>query len=345
MTDVTNVASETPIGWGILGPGKIAGIFAADLALVPDAEIMAVGSRSQEKADAFAARYGGRGYGSYEAMLADPKVDVVYIASPHSEHLAHARLAFEAGKHVLCEKPVTMTLSDAQTLVALAEKHDLFLMEAMWMACHPAIIELRTRLQAGEFGTPSHLHAELGFLVTDPPTSRMFDPRLGAGALLDMGIYPLTFAHLLFGEALELNATADVRTAEHGSFDMSIAITGRYEDGALATLSASMDSWSSRAAAIATDRGRIDIVDFHHPTAVSFTPYGVGSTNDDTVLSKVLNFPIDGVIGRGYGNEIIEVHRCLREGRRESALVPHHQTLTIMRQMEELLTKVGVTYK
>ncbi len=350
VTDVTDVSktstdSVAPIRWGILGLGRIAHTFANDLALVPDAELVAVGSRRQATADAFAAEHGGTPYASYEALLADPSVDVVYIASPHSEHLAYARLAFEAGKHVLSEKPLTVTLADAEEMVRLAAQHDRFLMEGMWTACHPAIIDLRRRLASGEFGTPSHVHAELGFVVTDPPTSRMFDPRLGAGALLDMGIYPLTFAHLLFGEALELAAEADVRTTEHGSFDMSIAIAGRYPGDVLATMNASMNSWSSRAGAIATDRGRLDIVDFHHPTAITFTPFGVGSTNDETVRSGVVSIPIEGVIGRGYGNEIVEVQRCLRVGLRESALVPHGQTLTIMRQMQELLTKVGVGYR
>lgn len=349
MTHVT----DEPIRWGILATGKIAHTFAADLMLVPDATLVAVGSRRLESAQAFAAEYDAqqpdaapiRAYGSYEEFVADPEMDVVYVASPHGLHLEHATLAFEAGKHVLSEKALTLTLADAETMIARAREHDRFLMEAMWTACHPAIHTLRARLASGEFGRPRQLHAELGFRVDDDPTSRMLDPRLGAGALLDMGIYPLTFAHLLLGEALELRAVGDVRTTPHGSFDMDVAMVGRHAGGVTSTLAASMSSWSSRSAAIATDLGRIEVADFHHPSRITFTPYGVGSTNDEVHLAgPVVIEPEVPVIGHGYGNEIAEVDRCLRAGLRESALVPHAQTLTLMRQMEDVLTQLGVDY-
>ena len=136
-------------------------------------------------------------------------------------------------------------------------------MEAMWTACHPVVRAVQQRLaRAGEFGTPRHLHAELGFVVDHPPEDRLLDPALGAGALLDMGIYPLTFAHLMLGEAEELTATASL--SESG-IDLDIAIAGRYPGGALATMTASMTSWSAHRAEIATDRGRLVLEDFHHP--------------------------------------------------------------------------------
>ena len=160
--------------------------------------------------------------------MADPAVDVIYIATPHAFHLDNARLCFEAGKHVLCEKPVTLDTADAEEMVRLAGEHDRFLMEAMWTACHPVIRELRTRLASGEFGRPRHLHAELGFRVDAGPDDRMLDPALGASALLDMGIYPLTIAHLLLGEAEQLTATADL--SDRG-IDLDIAIAGRYPGG------------------------------------------------------------------------------------------------------------------
>ena len=333
---------STAIRWGILATGKIAQTFAADLALVPDAELVAVGSRSRGPADAFAASYGGRAHDSYQALVDDPDVDVVYVASPHSHHLEHARLALEAGKHVLCEKPLTLTLADAEEMVALAARHDRFLMEAMWTACHPVVRTVADRLAAGDFGSPRHLHAELGFVVDDTASDRMLDPALGAGALLDMGIYPLTLAHLLLGEAEELSATA---TLSDLGIDLDIAIVGRYPGGALATMNASMTSWSSRAATIATDRGRIDLADFHHPTAATFTPYDVGGSND--AVSVAAPMPItatEPVLGLGYGNEIAEVGRCLRAGLRESPLVPLSQTLVVMRQMTDLLAQVGIHY-
>ena len=330
------------IRWGILATGKIARTFAADLALVPDATLTAAGSRSAGSAEAFTAEYGGTAHDSYEALVADPDVDVVYIASPHAVHLEHARLALEAGKHVLCEKALTLRVADAEAMVALARQHDRFLMEAMWTACHPVIRTVAEGLRNGDYGRPSHLHAELGFVVPDDPASRMLDPALGAGALLDMGIYPLTVAHLLLGEAEELTATAAL--SDRG-IDLDIAIAGRYPGGAVATMNASLTSWSSRAASIATDRGRIDLADFHHPTSATFTPFAEGGSNDAVDLGRPVPITAsEPVIGRGYGNEIVEVGRCLRAGLRESPLVPLDQTLTLMRQMEALLAQVGVTY-
>ena len=190
--------------------------FAADIGLVPGAELVAVGSRSGARARAFAEEYGAAAaYGSYEELVADPDVDVVYIASPHALHLEHARLAFEAGKHVLCEKPLTLSVAEAEEMIALAAQHDRFLMEAMWTACHPVILELRRRLPAGDLGTPRQLHAELGFVVPPDASARMSEPALGASALLDMGIYPLTLAHLMLGEAESIVATADAVGGRH----------------------------------------------------------------------------------------------------------------------------------
>ena len=346
VDDDGNGSGERTIGWGILATGKIARTLATDLALVPGAELAAVGSRSAGSAEAFAAAYDGPGactpHGSYEELVADPAVEVVYVASPHAAHLEHARMAFEAGKHVLCEKPLAVTVADAEAMVASAREHDRFLMEAMWTACHPVVREVAARVRAGEFGTPRHLHAELGFRVDTGPEDRMLDPALGASALLDMGIYPLTFAHLVLGEAEQLTGTA---TLSERGIDLDVAVAGRYPGGALATMTASMTSWSSRAAAIATDLGRIDVADFHHPTRATFTPYADGSTNDgDTRREPVEIVADDPVVGRGYGNEVAEVGRCLRAGLRESPWVPHEQTLLLMRQMDTVREQVGVSF-
>ena len=146
--------------WGIVGPGRIARTFAEDLRLVPDAELAGVGSRSLERATAFAQEYGGRAYGSYAELFADDTVDAVYVALPHALHVEQVAAALEAGKHVLCEKPLTLRATDAEALFALAVGRERLLMEAMWTACHPAVRAVRQRLRDGEFGTPRHLHAE-----------------------------------------------------------------------------------------------------------------------------------------------------------------------------------------
>ena len=220
--------------WGILATGKIARSFAENLHATPDAGIAAVGSRSRESAEAFVRDLGDddtRVHASYADLVADPDVDVVYVASPHSHHLEHARLAFAAGKPVLCEKPLTLTRAAGEQLFESAG--DLFCMEAMWMACHPLVRDLRTRLAAGEFGTPRQVHADLGFVVPFDASDRMWDPALGAGALLDMGIYPLTFARLMLGPYAEAVA---VGTLGESGIDLDVAVAARHESGAVSAL-------------------------------------------------------------------------------------------------------------
>jgi predicted dehydrogenase len=320
-----------PVRWGILATGSIARLFAHDLMLTPGAELGAVGSRRLEAAQALAAEYGGAtAYGSYEELVADPDIDVVYVATPHSMHLANVRIALEAGKHVLCEKPVTVTVADAEEMMALARQHGRFLMEAMWTACHPVVLAVRAALAEGRFGTPGHLRAEFGNKFEGAPDSRIFDAALGAGAMLDVGIYPLTVAHLMLGPAQELRAVGELSDL---GYDLDVSIAGRYPGGALASLTASMTSFTSRTASIATDLGRVDLADpFHHPGYAEFIP-----VNGDPVRLG----GADQVIGRGYGNEIAEVGRCLGEGLLESPLVPHEQTLLIMRQIDDVLRQVG----
>ncbi|MFN8193201.1 MAG: Gfo/Idh/MocA family oxidoreductase [Nocardioidaceae bacterium] len=331
------MTETTPVRWGILSTGRIASSFAANLAHVPGARIAAVGSRSQASADEFAGRFARpdcRTYASYDELVADPDVDVVYVGSPHALHLEHGTLALEAGKPVLVEKPLTLNAADSERLVELARARGLFLMEAMWMACNPLIRTLREGLAAGRWGTPRQVHADLGFVVDAGAGDRLVETALGAGALLDMGIYPLTFAHLMLGPAERLVATAGLSEA---GYDQDIAIAGRYAGGAVAALTASMTSASPRAATIATSTGIIDLpADFHHPPHAVFQP-GDGGPAQRIEASEPL-------LGTGLGNEAAEVGRCLRAGLLESPLVPHEQTLTLMRQMDDLRRQVGVRY-
>ncbi|WP_028650375.1 Gfo/Idh/MocA family protein [Nocardioides halotolerans] len=321
--------------WGVLGPGRIARTFARDLALVPGAELTAVGSRSLERASAFARELGfASAYGSYAELLADDAVDAVYVASPHALHVEHVTAALEAGKHVLCEKPLTLRAADAEQLFALAQRHDRLLMEAMWTACHPVVLAVQQGLREGAFGAPRQLHAEMGFVVDLPPEDRLLDPELGAGALLDMGIYPLTVAHLFLGEAEELTATASLSPT---GIDLDIAVAGRYPGGALATMTASLTSCSAHRAELATDRGRLVMEDFFHPRVATYTP-ATGDGGATVVEGR------EPVIGGGMAHEAIEFARCVDAGLLESPLVPHAQTLTIMRQMDALRAMVGVRY-
>ncbi len=321
------------IGWGVLGPGRIARQFVRDLALVPQGRLVATGSRAQDRADGFAEEFGGAAYGSYEELVADAAVDVVYVASPHSLHAEHTMLALEAGKHVLCEKPMTLEAATTQELFDAARQRGLFLMEAMWMATNPVIRTVLRLLGAGEHGRPLQVHADLGFPVRTGPTDRLLDPALGGGALLDMGIYPLTLAHLVLGEPESLVGVAAL--AESG-IDLDVAVAGRYAHGATAALTASMTAQSPRTATIATDVGCFHLPrDFHAPTRARWETGGA---------EELWIEPDEPVIGAGYGNEIVEVHRCLQAGETTSSVVPPEQTVSLMRQLDVIREQIGVHY-
>jgi predicted dehydrogenase len=256
----------------------------------------------------------------------------VYVATPHTLHLENARMAFDAGKHVLCEKPLALNLAEADAMVSAAQEAGRFLMEAMWMACHPVIRAIREGIEEGRFGTPRQVHADLGFVVPADASARMVDPALGAGALLDMGIYPMTFAHLMLGPADEYAATA---VLDERGFDVDVALAGRH-GLAVSALTASMSSVSPRTATIATDTGRVDLpTDFHHAGYAIWSP-----TDGEPVRIEGLA----PVIGTGLGNEAAHVQECLHAGRLESPLVPHAQTLTLIRQMDEIRRQIGVSY-
>ncbi len=324
------------IHWGVLAPGRIARSFASDLGLVPDAELVATGSRSQERAAAFAAEFGGAAYGSYEELLADPAIDVVYVASPHSFHDEHTRMALAAGKHVLCEKPMTLDAATTAALFEEAADRGLFLMEAMWSACNPSIRRLRELLAGGAHGTPRQVHANIGMVAEPDPADRLFDPALGAGALLDMGVYPLTFAQMILGEPERLTAVAH-RSAR--GIDLDVVIAGLYPGGATAALSATMTSQPARTASVSTDVGHFDLPrSFHHAERLQWTSYASGEPVSEWIEVD------EPLLGRGYGNEILEVHRCLRAGVLTSELVPASQTISVMRQMDDVRAQIGVTY-
>jgi predicted dehydrogenase len=332
--------SDRPVRWGVLATGKIATAFVKNLDLLDECEVAAVGARRRESAEAFAREHGvGTAYGDYRSVVEDPAVDVVYVATPHSLHREHVELALEAGKPVLCEKAFTLDAREAEQLVALAREKDLFLMEAMWMRCNPLVRRLQQLVASGRLGEVRQVRADIGFVVDKPPTDRLLDPVLGGGALLDMGVYPLTFAQLFLGSPSSVAAAAAL---SEGGVDLNLALSLGYDSGAVAALTATMTAWSPRTASIATDRGRIDLPPaFHHPTTATWTPSGTDPDLGRPAEPEQLH---EELIGTGLANEALEVVRCLRNGETESPLMPLDDTVAMMRLLDDIRDRIGVRY-
>jgi len=319
------------IRWGILATGGIAATFTEDLALLPDAEVVAVGSRTLPAARNFADRYGiARAYGSWQDLADDPEVDVVYVAPPHSAHFAAASICLRAGKAVLCEKPVTLDHDTAAALVTLAGERGVFFMEAMWMRANPAIRRIAGHVADGAIGEVTHIAADFGVAGPFPPGHRMRAPELGGGALLDLGVYPVTFAHLFLGTPSSVGAWA---TLTPEGTDQNTGLILGYEGGAVATLHCGFVGETGQRATITGTEGRIEV------PRLFFRPDGYTLVSGDEV--QEVDVPVR---GNGMGYEAEEVMRCLREGLLESDLIPHSETLAVMRTLDQARAQIGVTY-
>jgi predicted dehydrogenase len=321
-----------PIRWGILATGTIAHHFVRDLLDMPDAEVTAVGSRSQEAADRFAGEHGiPRAYGSWKALAEDPDVDVVYVATPHSAHHAATLACLAAGKAVLCEKPFTLDLAQAEELVETARGAGVFLMEAMWMRCFPAIHSVCGLIADGAIGNVTTVQADFGLAGLFEPTHRLRARELGGGALLDLGVYPVSFAQIILGAPVGIEARA--RLTPEG-VDENTAMIFEYASGALATLNCSLVGDTPRTAVVTGTRGRIELPrNFYRPT-------GFTVVRGDAA-AEYIPTPFEGL---GYHFEAAEVHRCLREGLTESPVVPLNETLAVMATLDAVREKIDVTY-
>jgi predicted dehydrogenase len=327
-------AAHRPVRWGILATGGIAASFADDLRLLDgDAELAAVGSRSAESARRFAERHGvARAHGTWQELADDPDIDVVYVATPHSAHHAATSLCLEAGKAVLCEKPFTLNLAQAQDLVTLARKRELFLMEAMWMYVNPAVRRIRQLVADGAIGEIRSVHADFGIAVPYEATHRLHDPAQGGGALLDLGVYPIAFAQLFLGTPSAVSAWAHLSPQ---GVDENTGILLGYDSGAVANLSCSLTTATSQYAAINGTRGRIVISrDFFR--ADGFVVHRDGHEPEVVALPREP--------GNGYTHEALEVMRCLRAGATESELVPLDGTLSLMATLDTVRDRIGVRY-
>lgn len=325
--------TERPIRWGILSTGGIAATFVEDLHLMPDAEVVAVGSRTLAAAQAFAERYRiPRAYGSWGELAADAEVDVVYVANPHSGHHAAAKLCLSAGRAVLCEKPLTLDAKSSQDLVDAARSAGLFLMEAMWTRCNPTIRRVVELVESGAIGDVVTVHADFGISGPFLPAHRMRDPAQGGGALLDLGIYPITMAHLILGAPQKIVSWASL-TPE--GVDQNTGMILGYASGALAALTCGFTGATGNTAVITGERGRIEI-------AAPFHVAQRATIHRDGTDPERIGEPL---AGHGYVPEAEEVHRCLRAGLTESPLVPHATTLAVMSIMDQVRNQIGVAYE
>lgn len=320
------------IRWGILSTGWIAKKFAEGLSVLPDAEIVAVGSRVQETANAFGDRFSvPHRHASYKALAADPDVDVVYVGTPHPFHKDNSLLCLEAGKAVLCEKPFAINAGEAEEAISLAREKGLFLMEAMWTRYIPIIVKLRELLADGVIGEVRMLTADLGFRSEFDPKSRLFDPELGGGALLDVGIYPISFASMVLGTPSHIVSMA---TMGRTGVDEQAGIVFGYDGGQLAILHTALQTNTAIEATVMGTKGKIRV---HSPwfygTALTLSIEG----SEDEVFS----LPYE---GNGYNFEAAEVMRCLREDKLESDVMPLDETLAIMRTMDAIRAQWRLEY-
>lgn len=320
------------IRWGILGTGSIAGQFARGLAALDDAKLVAVGSRTAAAAAGFAQRVGAeRAHGSYAELAHDPQVDAIYIATPHPLHHANTLLCLGAGKAVLCEKPFAINAGEAAAMIDAARARGLFLMEAMWTRFLPHMLRLRELLAAGVIGELRMLQADFGFRAEFNPHSRLFDPALGGGALLDVGIYPVSLASMLFGAPERVTGLAHLGST--GVDEQSAMLLG-YAGGQLAILSQATRTSTPHEALLLGTAGKIRV----HSSWWKATTM---TLSVDGQPDQLIDVP---ATGNGYNYEAAEVGRCLRAGATESATMPLDETLAIMRVLDALRAQWGLCY-
>lgn len=322
------------IRWGILGPGGIAHKFADALKVIRDAEITAVGSRDLQRADAFADTFDvPHRHGNYVELANNPEVDVVYVATPHPFHKACAMLCLEAGKAVLCEKPLTVDTDQAEALIACAREHKQFLMEAMWTRFIPVMVKVRKWLADGVIGEPRMLTADFGNrveLTAENMQGRLFALKLAGGAMLDIGVYTVSLASMVFGAPTKITSLAHI--GETG-VDEQAAVLLSYDADQIASLSCAITTRTSQDARIFGTKGAIYIPNFSRATSATLE-----------VLEKEpvqIEIPFT---GNGFEYQVLEVIKCLRAGKLESDVMPLDESLSIIQTMDIARAQWGLEY-
>jgi predicted dehydrogenase len=318
--------------WGILGTGGIARAFARDLTFLNNHIVAAVGSRTKESAEEFAIEFPGcTAHGSYEELVANSEIDAIYVATPHPMHLANTILALEAGKPVLCEKPFSINSSQARAMVEASIENNVALLEAMWMRFLPHIHQVRKVIASGILGEIISVTADHGQRLADQGITRLVEPSLAGGALLDLGIYPVSFAHMVLGVPESVQASA-VMTDK--GVDASTSMIFTYPSGAQAILTTTMVAQTPCRAVISGVNGWLEIDrTFYNPTTMRMHLY------DGTTTEYPSNYQ-----GHGLREQAIEFADIVRAGKFESEHLTHKHTLEIMELMDLIRNKIGLKY-
>lgn len=328
------VASTSPPAarWGILSTGGIAQQFTRDL-LLTGHTVAAVGSRTRAGAERFAAHFElPAAHASYESLVADPSVDIVYVATPHPFHYPNAMLALEAGKHVLVEKPFTLNAAQAQHLVTYAANHGLVALEAMWTRWLPHMARLREIVAAGTIGELRSMSADHTQRLPDDPGHRLNALELGGGALLDLGIYPVSFASQLFGAPQSIQAVA---TFKETGADAQVATMFRYPGGQIATTYSASTTRGPNVAVVLGSGGRIEV------DSVWYTATGLRVYDKDGTLIENFRPPVD---GRGMQYQAVEAEQLVSAGQVASDVLPPQETVAIMATLDTIREQIGLRY-
>jgi predicted dehydrogenase len=323
---------RTKFRWGILGAGAIARKFVTGVKALADHEVVAVGSRQQETADKFANEFAiPHRHAGYDRLVADPEVDAIYVATPHPMHKENTLMALRTGKHVLCEKPFTINAAETQELIAEARQRRLFLMEAMWTRFVPLLVEVRRRIAEGAIGQVRMVSADFGYRSSFRADSRGFDPALGGGALLDVGVYPISLASMLLGTPDRIVGLAELGST--GVDEQSAFVLG-YPGGQLAVLSTAIRTTTPQDAVIMGEEGMIRIQPpFWIPKKMTLSVAGKSP--------QEIEVPYE---ANGYNYEAAEVANCVRAGKLESDVMPLDESLTIMQTMDAIRAQWGMKY-
>lgn len=321
------------IRWGILGTGNIAHKFAQGLKVLDDADLIAVGSRNPDTAQAFADEFAvPRVHASYQQLVNDSQVDVIYVSTPHPFHMENTLLCINAGKAVLCEKPFAINADQASKMIYASVGVQIFLMEAMWTRFIPIIVQVRQWIEEGIIGQPRLVQADFGYRAPWDSQGRILNPELGGGSILDVGIYPLSLASMVYGQQpTHIAANAHIGTT---GVDEQAGFILQYEEGQLAVLSCAVRTSTPGQAIICGTKGMIKILaPFWRSVAAVLCVDG----KEDQLVEMPL-------VGNGYNYQAEEVHRCLRNGRIESDIISHAETVAIMKTMDTIRLKCGMKY-